>query len=809
MRSLVSHFRYTVRLLLKSPGFTITAVLILGLGIGLNTAIFSLINAVILKPLPYPNPERLVTVYMSFQNMEYVPLDYPDYEDLKAAQRSFDSMAAYIDDWMDVTGQGEAERLNGSYVSADMFKVSGRPFALGRGFTEDEDKSGGPAIVVLSEKFWRRHFNSDPSVIGTRLTVSGRTLEVIGVAPAQAFEWAPVDLYLPIHLMRMSDLHRRDQHEVFCLGRLKAGVDIARAQSELEIIQHNLTLGYPEINKGYQLKLIRQLDFETSPFGPTLWSLGGAVACLLLIATANIANLMSVRGLERRRMVTIRAALGAPRLALIGQQFSETATITLLGGLVGIAISVWATSIIKAMSGQGDLGQLTRFQGVRIDGATIGFLFAVTTVTALLCGLLPAWTASKTNLVAVLSAEGSKSASAGVQRQRIRSLLVIAQVAVTCTLLVGAGLLVRSLQMVAAVPLGFNPDHVVGAITYLSNDRYKDNGRVRGFYDLLLEKVRAVPGVTAAAVNDALPFRGYNVDTFQVPSHPIPGPEPICDTQTISSDYFHTLQIPLLQGRNFDSGDVGTGQQVVIIDAAIARDFFRDRNPIGEQISFGGHIPGYPHRTYTIVGVVGSVRVGNPDETQLPKFQSYFPYTQNPSRTEALVLRTTGDPRELIAGIRKLVASVDPDTTVLEVGTVNEWIGQFLAMRRIEVVIISFFSGAALLLAAIGLYGTLSYTVRQRRREIGVRIALGAQAVTILKLVVQHGFKIVGIGLVIGVLSALLLTRLIQTLLFGVSSDDLTTFGVAACVLFLTGLIACLLPALRAMHTDPIKVLKE
>jgi putative ABC transport system permease protein len=809
MRSLISHLRYTVRVLLKSPAFTITAVLVLGFGIGLNTAIFSLINGVILKPLPYPNPERLVNVHMSFQNMEYVPLDYPDYEDLKGAQRSFDGLAAYTDDPMDVTGQGEAERVNGSYVSADMFEVSGRPFVLGRGFTEDEDKSGGPAIVVLSEKFWRHQFNSDPNVIGTRLTVSGRTLEIIGVAPAQAFEWTPADLYLPTHLMRISDLHRRDQHEVFCLGRLKAGVDIARARSELEVIQHNLNLRYPEINKGYQVKLIPQLELETGPLGPTLWSLGGAVACLLLIATSNIANLMSVRGLERRRMVTIRAALGATRLALIGEQFLETAAVVVLGGLLGLAISAWAINIVKALCKEGDLGELGRFQEFGIDGTAIVFFFAVTIATALLCGLLPAWTTSNPNLVTVLSSEGSTSATSGAQRQHIRSLLVIIQVAVTCMLLIGAGLLVRSLQMVEAVPLGFNPDHVAAANIFLSNDRYIDHDRDRAFYDILLKKARSLPGVAAAAVNDLPPFYDCGTDPFQVPSNQVSGPEPICDTQTISSDYFRTLQISLLQGRDFDTADVATGQQVVIIDEAIADHFFRDRNPLGEQISFGGRIAGFKRRTYTIVGVVGSVRVGNPDESQVPKFQAYFPYTQNPSRQEVLMLRATRDPRGLMSGLRKLVASVDPDTSVFEVATLNERIGQFLATRRIEVMIISFFSGAALLLAVLGLYGTLSYTVRQRRREIGVRIALGAQAASILKLVVQHGFKIVGIGLVIGVLSALLLTRLIQNLLFGVSSDDLTTFGVAVLVLLLTGFLACLLPALRAMRISPIAVLKE
>ena len=805
MRSLISQLRYTVRLLLKAPGFTVTAILVLGFGIGLNTAIFSLIDGVVLKPLPYPNPERLATVYMSFQNMEYVPLDYPDYEDMKTAQHSFDSMAAYLQEWMDVAGQGEAERINGAFVSADIFKVSGRPPILGRGFTTDEDRSGGPAVVVLSEKFWRHRFNSDLNVIGRRLTVSGRTLEVIGVAPAQAFEWEPADLYLPIHLMRIADFSRRDQHEIFCLGRLKAGIDIDQARSELEVIQHNLGLRYPDINKGYQLKVTPQLDFETSPFAPILWSFGAAATCLLLIATSNVANLMTVRMLERRRMVTIRAALGAPRLALIGQQFLETATITLLGGLVGIVICYWTINVIKVICAQGEFGGLGRFQEIGIDGTAILFFFAVTVITALGCGVIPAWTASKTSLTTVLGAEGSKSATVGVQRQRLRSLLVIVQVALTCTLVVGAGLLIRSLQIVESVPLGFNPDHVLGAITFLSNDRYTDKSRVREFYDNLLERARSLPGVTAAALNDAAPFRGYKVETLQIPSNSVAGSDLICDTQTISSDYFRTLQIPILQGRAFDTGDGATEQQVVIIDEAIAHQFFRDRTPLWEQISFAGHQPS----TYTIVGVVGSVRVSTPDGTQPPKFQAYFPYTQNPSRAEALLLRTIGEPRDLIPSMRKLVASIDPDTTVFEVGTLNEWIGQFLATRRIEVVIISFFSAAALLLAAVGLYGILSYVVRQRKREIGVRIALGAQAANILKLVIRQGFDIVGTGLLIGVLSALLLSRLIQSLLFGVSSDDPITLGFAITVLGLTGFFACLLPALRAMRTDPITVLRE
>jgi len=809
MRSLISHLRYTIRLLLKSPGFTITAILILGLGIGLNTAIFSLINAVILKPLPYPNPERLVSVCMSFQGMQYVPLDYPDYEDIKAAQRSFDRIASYVEEWMDLTGQGEAQRLNGSFVSADMFKVSGRPFVLGRAFTGDEDRSGGPTVVVLSERFWRQRFNSDPNAIGTRLTISGRALEVIGVAPAQAFEWLSADVYLPIHLMRMADFHSRDQHDVYGLGRLKSGVDIGQARAELEVIHQNLNLRYPDLNKGYQLHITPLLEFETDLFSPTLWSLGGAVACLLLIATFNIANLISARSVERRRILTIRAALGASQLELIGQEFLETAILSLLGAAVGFAVSVWAIDIIKALCGQGDLGQLGRFQGIGIDGTAISFFLAVTIVTALLCGVLPALASSKTDLVAVLNAERGTSATSGVPRQPMRSVLVTAQVAVTCTLLIGAGLLVRSLQMVEAVPLGFNPDHVLVARTFLASDRYKDNDRVRTFYDSLLEKVRGVPGVTTAAVNDCPPFGGGTSDPFQVPSTPEAGPEPICDTQTVSPNYFHTLQIPILQGRDFNTQDAATGEQVVIIDEAIAHRFFRNRDPIGQKISFGGHIAGFQRRSYSIVGVVKTVLVSNPDGPELPAFQAYFPYPQDPSRQEALLVRTKGDPQQLMPSVRKLVASVDPDATVFDVATLNESIGQFLATRRLGVIVLSFFSGAALLLAAVGLYGTLSYSVRQKKREIGVRIAIGAQSTDILKLVVQHGFKIVGTALVTGIVSTLLLSRLLQSLLFGVSSYDPLTFGVAISVLSLTALLACLFPALRAMRTNPITVLRE
>jgi putative ABC transport system permease protein len=816
MRSLISHLRYTIRQLVKSPGFTITAVLILGFGIGLNTAIFSLVNAVILKPLPFPDPDRLVVLFMPIQKDEYNGFDYPDYEDIRAAQHSFEELAIFTGGEMILTGRGAAEQIGGDFVSPEMFAISGRRFLLGRPFTSAEDKEGGPNIVVLGEKFWRTHFNADPGVIGTTLMISGRALEVVGVVPGQAVERRSIDVYLPIHLMRGTDFNARDRHPFLCLGRLKPGVSLSQAQGELESIHQGLINRYPTTDKGYRIRVARLLDTEVGDYFATLWLVAAAVGCLFLIAAANIVNLFLTRTLDRRKEVAVRTALGAARSHLIGQSLLESACLSLFGGAAGLIFSFFALEIIRVLS---PASAPARFQKVGFNVETLCFFAVITILSSLLLGLFSGWTLTRTNLGSSLKDE-SNAATSGRKRLRTQTGLVTLQVAFACVLLICAGLLARSLQIAQAVPLGFNPEHILIAGISLNGSKYIRTAKTEpsvyaahtanmvAFLDRLLAQARSLPGVTSVALNTIPPFHGFLSDRFYVSGDPNPDPAPVCGTQSISTGYFQTLRIPLLAGRDFNSSDRVNSQPVVIIDEATAQHYFPDKSPVGEQIAFNGVISDFKKLDYTIVGVAQNVRVANPDDAQ-PVYQAYFPDTQGPWFSETLLLRSAGDPHDLIPAIRKLVASIDSDVLVSDTTTFDDLLAERSATRRLGVFLVSLFSGSALFLSAVGLYAVLAYSVTQRKREIGVRIVLGAQTFNILRLVVRHGLKIVGTGLLIGIVSAAVLTRFIEKVLYGVSSYDPVTLVIAVLVLTLAGLLACLLPAFRATRVNPIKVLRE
>jgi putative ABC transport system permease protein len=817
MHSLISHLRYTIRLLLKWPGFTIAALLILGFGIGLNTAVFSLINSVLLKPLPFPDPDRLVLLFMPTKNDDHGLVDYPDYEDIKAAQHSFEQLTVFSSGEMILTGREAPERIEGCFVSPEMFDISGHHFLLGRPFTNAEDEVGGPNIVVLGEKFWRDHFNADPRVIGTTLMISGRALQVIGVAPAQAVEWGAHAIFLPIHLMRGADFSTRDQHLFGCSGRLKPGVSLPQAQAELETIHQGLIMHYPTTDKGYGIRIARVLDTEVGDYSVTLWLVTAAVACLFLIAAANIVNLVLVRTLDRRKEAAIRSALGAARFHLIGQSLLESTCLSFFGAAVGLIFWFFAIQIIRVLSPR---PYFFRFQEVGFDGETLCFFVGLTVFCSILLGVFPAWTLTRADRGSHLKDE-SNAATTGPKTQRSQTVLVTVQVAFACVLMVFAGLLYRSLLIVQALPLGFNPDHILTAQIYLFGSKYDLNPRMEptvyaahtanrvAFFDTLLKEAQSLPGVTSAGLNVLRPFSGFFFsDPFYIGAQTDSEPAPVCGTQTISADYFRTLQIPLLAGRDFNSGDQLDSQHVVIIDEAIARRYFPNKSPIGEHIAFDGVISGHKKLDYTIVGVAHSVRVANADEPQ-PAYQAYFPNTQGPWYSENLSLRSAVDPHDLIPMIRKLVASIDSEVLVSDTVTFDDLLAKHSATRRLGVFLVSLFSGSALSLSAVGLYAVLAYSVTQRKREIGVRIALGAQTFNILRLVVRHGLNIVGTGLLIGIVSAAVLTRFIEKVLYGVSSYDPVTLIIAVLVLTLAGLLACLLPAFRATRVNPIEVLRE
>ena len=810
MRDLFESLRQTVRVLLKAQGFTITAILILGFGIGANTAIFSLINTAVLKPLPYSHPERLAVVSMPYQNDPLHTFDYPDYLDIAAAQTSFDSLAVAYSRSLDLSGSGETQRLSVEFVSPSLFTLTGRAAIIGRAFNTQEDIPHGPPLAVISEGFWRNHFNADPNVIGKKLTLSEQSFEVIGVVPAQLDLWGsrPTDIYLPINSISLFSypIYQRNFHIFRCVGRLKDGVSIAQAQAELEVVLNGLIDRYPDTDKGYGIRLTPLSENVVSGYAGTVWLLGAAVAVLLLIAAANVANLLFVRGLERRRELAIRAAIGATRSHLIGQMLLETGVLSFLGGIAGLGLAVGMIEIIKQLSPP----EIYRIQEVRVDLTAMLFIGSVIVLVGFVSGVLPAFSLSKPKLGSVLKDEGGRTGTGGPEKYRAQTILVAGQVALACTLLIGAGLLVRSFEAAQTAPFGFNPHQVLTAELALTSSTYEEDGvKTRAFWDAVLAKVCQLPGVTEVAMNDSLPLNhDWEVLTpFTVDGQPDPGPghHPVLDWQMISPDYFRTLQIPLLKGRDFNAGDKVDGQQVIIIDDALADHYFSGQNPIGKLINYESS---EGLRRCTIVGVVPHVRYRSPG-IQENQFEAYFPYSQWDFDSEILVVRCEGDPDAQIGAVRKAVQSIDPDVPVPNIRTYDDVIAQKLVTRKLASLLVSLFSGAALCLSATGLYGVLTYSVSQRRREIGVRIALGAEWLRIVQLVTRQGFKLIGIGLFAGIVVALVCAHFIEGMLYGVTAIDPISMLIAIVVLCLVGCLACLLPALRAMRINPITALRE
>ena len=787
------------------------AILILGFGIGANTAIFSLIDAVLLRPLPYPSPERLVIISQETPNSPNSWVDYPDYQDFFRSQGSFEDLGVMREWHFDLSGQGDALRLFGGYVSASFFKVFRIPFILGRPFTVEEDKPGGPFLAVINERIWRSKFGGDPNIVGKTISLDNQKCQIVGVAPVQIEDWtAGLDVLIPLNLMPTfgnEGLFLRTSHQLDCYGRLKAGVTLAQAQAECDLMQKSLAGRYPDSDKAFVMRVAPLLESSVSGYTGTLWLLGAAVVCLLLIACGNVATLFLARSLERRKEINVRAAIGASRFQLVSQLLQESALLSVLGGLLGVIIAFWAIELIKVLSPQQDLA---RFERVSLNVGALVFCFGATLVTALLFGLFPALNLSKTNLETVLRDEGSRSGTAGRQRQRLQSNLITAQVALTCVLLIGAGLLARSLEATQTVPLGFDPEHLLAARIELGAGRYGSGGRSLTFFQNLLGKVRVLPGITAAALNPNPPFNGWSgVQLFGIAGEADqkPGTEPAFEWQMVSTDYFRTMKIPLVAGRDFDETDLREDRGLVIIDQAIANRFFPGQDPIGKQIHDYDERFGRTRRYYTIIGVTKDVLHDSPG-ARVAEFQAYLPFATW-LRDGILLVRTQGNPLAMLPAIRKTIASIDPSVALSEASSFNDWIGVKFTTRRLGALLVGLFSGVALFLSAIGLYGVLAYAVSQRSREIGVRIAVGAQPTNIIRLVMSQGLRIVALGLAIGLCTALLLGQFINSLLYGVSGNDPITLGLAILVLFLAGALACCLPALRAARINPITALRE
>jgi putative ABC transport system permease protein len=810
---MIADLRFAFRQLLKSPGFTLAAILTLGVGIGINVAIYSVIHSVLLSELPYPEPDRLVAISETIGDSPW-PTSYPDYLDWRAAQDSFGDIAVSRRDDFNLTGDGEPERFSGLFVTASYFRVIKVSPKVGRTFFDEEDSAPGVNPIILSEHLWRSRFAADPTIVGRKLVLNTISCEVVGVAsenlsivrnPETARNsqgTRNVDLYAPFGFYANRPyMHDRSSRLGFYgIARLKAGVSIEQATADLKVIARNLELRYPDSNTNVGIAVSSLHDSVTGQYRSMLWLLETAVALVLLITCANIANLLLVRTGVREKEIAVRAALGASWGRLVRQLLTESVVLAFLGGVLGCLLAFWSKDLITSLSPH----DLPRLQEIRLDLPVFAFGALITLGASLLFGLGPAWKLSKAELNAV-----SKSV-AGSHSHRSLSALIIGQVAFACVLLTGAGVLTRTFRALENEPLGFNPNHLLMVGIKLPGLKYHEPSDQAKFYQELLEKVERLPGVKAAAIDDDVPFSGFrSQEHFAVTGQPQPrhGKEPSAEAHCISPDYFRTMGIPLLRGRSFRRDDVLGKPLVIMIDEELARKFFPGRDPIGQQLNQRVSETDTSRTHYTIVGIVPSVRHGEVGiEPKIP--QIYWPAAQFSWLQTTLLVRTEGEPTALLPSIRAAGRSIDPQLPIFGTRTMEQAVAASIGTQRLSATLTGGFSILALFLAALGLYGVLAYSVTQRTREIGIRIALGSPRARIFGLIVRRALVMVGLGIVVGVALAIGCGPLIQHFVYGVTPHDTMTIVGAAALLVRIAILACLIPARRATHVDPIQALR-
>jgi putative ABC transport system permease protein len=803
METLIHDIRYAMRVLLKSPGFTAVALLTLTLGIGANSAIFSVVNAVLLRPLPYEESERLVFITERSPVLEGMSVAYPNYLDWREQNGVFDNIGVYRRVSFNLTGNGKPERLLGGEVSAELFNALKTKPALGRTFLAEEDVAGANPVVVLSYGLWQRRFGKDTDVISQTITLNARPHTIIAVMPPDFRFPSGVDLWVPVGLNADNPSWNRGNHPgLYAIARLKPGVTASQAHAEMDTIAARLEQQYPASNTGNRVTVTPLFNRIVGDIRPALLVLLAAVGFVLLIACANVANLLLARAAARQKEIAVRMALGASRGRLIRQLLTESMILSVTGGALGLLLAVWGTDLLVAISPD----NIPRFAEIKLDNRVLGFTAGIALVTGILFGLAPALHASKLNLNEILK-EGGRSATAGLRRQRVRSLLVISEVAIALVLLIGAGLLIKSFLRLQQVDPGFNPDNVLTAGIPLPRTKYLEPPKRIAFYEALFSRVAALPGVQAVGAVSELPIEGGSQTYFIVEDRPIPPREemPLTEYSLVSTGYFKALGLRLLKGREFDERDVRDAPFACIIDENFAEQYWPGQDPIGKRLKYGGADPGNPWST--VVGVVANVRYQGLDQ-ESPRVQLFLPYGQATFLGASLVIRTAGDPKSLASAVRNEVLAIDADLPVFEIRTMNEVLKESVATRRLYMTLLGIFAGVAMVLAAIGLYGVMAYSVTQRTHEIGIRMALGARQRDVLRLVVGQGLVLALEGVVIGLIAAFALTRLMSSLLFAVSATDLSTFLVIALILTGVALGACFVPARRATKVDPMVALR-
>jgi putative ABC transport system permease protein len=811
METLIQDIKFGLRMLVKSPSLSIVATIALALGIGANTAIFSVVNAVLLRPLPFPHSEQLFSLFETDTQLGRVrgSHSYPNFFDLHAQTTSFEHVASYHDGDFIMTGRGEPARLQGVVTTADLFSVLGVAPMMGRTFVADEDKPSSNRVVVLSEKLFRGRFNSDPSLLNQTITLDGVPFTVIGVMP-ESFEFPiqnePVELWTTIAgdaAGKSPITEQRGAHFLNAIGRLKPNVTPEQAQSDLNTIAARLEQQYPDTNTHKGLRLESALTALVGDIRPALLILLGAVACVLLIACANVANLLLARATSRYKEMAIRSALGASRMRVVRQLLTESILLSIVGGATGLLLAVWWSDLLIALGKE----DIPRAVHVGIDWRVLGFTAGVSILTGVIFGLFPAVHASKTELVESLK-EGGRGTSEGARRNRMRNVLAVGELAVAVVLLVSAGLLIKSLWRLQNVESGLQPDNVLTFNVAVPETRY-DTDKQGQFFTDLQARLASSPGVQSASSILPLPLSGDRFSiSFQIEGREVARKdEPSADVFMTGVGYFQTMGIPLIKGRDFEKRDQHGSPAVAIVSQEFAREFFPNEDPIGKRMKPG--ISTYddeksPYRE--IVGVVGDVR--NRALNTEPKPAYYVPQTQVPFSQMTLVVKTKTDPRSLISGLTKEVGAMDSDLPVFAVKTMPEYLAASVAAPRFNTTLLTIFAAVALVLTLVGLYGVMSYSVAQRTNEIGIRLALGAQSRDVVLMIVKQGSLLIVLGLTIGLFGAYALTRLISSLLFGVTAKDPLTFGAAAVMLAVVALLACYIPAWRATKVDPLEALR-
>ncbi|HSE98825.1 MAG TPA: ABC transporter permease [Blastocatellia bacterium] len=802
METLIQDLRYGARMLMRKPGFTLAAVLTLALGIGANTAVFSVVNAVLLRPLPYPDAERLVSVGQQFRS-GLAGVGEPKFLFWREHSQSFEALACYSSyggAHGNLAGGNEAEFARGLRVSQDFFRVLGVYPSLGRAFTIEEDTPGAERVAILSDELWRRRFGEDPGVVGRTVTLNDRPVMVVGIMPPQFRSGFGADLFVP--MQARPNAHYDPNATV--VGRLKPGVTLEQAQAELKVIAEEFRAAFPQqMMEGESIGAQPYQELFTRDIGQYLWILLGAVSFLLLIACANVANLQLTRATSRRREIAVRMALGAGGARVARQLLTEGLLLALAGGAAGLLLAVWGTELLIALSPQGLLPSIAE---IVVDWRVLAFTFAAAIVTGLLFGLAPVWQARKVDVNTALKENAGKGV---IARGWLRGALVVAEVALSLVLLVGAGLMVRTFANLTSVEPGFDPSNVLTFQVALNGERYDTTDEAAAFYHAALERIGSLPGVEAAAVTNKLPLDWQ----FNMPVMFPEQPDQFNSVQVrmISPDYFRVMKIAVLQGHAFTDSDNAASSPAAIVNEAFVKRYFDGQDPFTRRLSVGR---GTNDPLRQVVGVVGDVKQMGLDRPA--PAMVYVPIAQMPDRLMTIVrtftsahfaVRTAAE-RDLISDIRREIASLDATLGLSEVYWMEEIAARSIASQRFYMLFFGLFGALGMLMAAVGIYGVMSYTVEQRTNEIGLRIALGAQTLDVIRLILRQGLTLTLLGAALGLAGAYGLTRLMESFLFGVSATDPLTFAVIVLLLITAGLLACFIPARRATKVDPMVALR-